>query len=71
MRATEEAGGIAERLRQLRTGADLSQQALAQAASLSWSVIASIEQGKSADPKLSTLRALAKALGVSLDELAG
>jgi transcriptional regulator with XRE-family HTH domain len=35
------------------------------------SLVTQIEQGRTSDPRLSTLRALAKALGVTLDELAG
>ena len=42
---------------------------LARATGLSLSLITQLEQGLTADPKLSTLRALAKALGCTLDEL--
>jgi transcriptional regulator with XRE-family HTH domain len=38
---------------------------------LSLSIITMLEQGLTRDPKLSTLRGLAKALDVSIDELAG
>jgi transcriptional regulator with XRE-family HTH domain len=62
---------VGDRLRALRDAAGLTQQQLATAAKLSISVVAQIEQGKTDDPRLSTLRALAKVLGVSLDELAG
>ena len=48
-----------------------SWDALAVAAGLSVSLVTQIEQGRTGDPRLSTLRALASALGVSLDELAG
>ena len=71
MPTTSERAVLPERLRRLRARAGMSQQALANVCGLSWSIIACIEQGKSADPKLSTLRKLAEALEVSLDELAG
>jgi transcriptional regulator with XRE-family HTH domain len=60
---------LAARLRQLREARKLTQQALATAAGLSVSQITHIEQGRTTDPRMSTLRALAKALVVSLDEL--
>jgi transcriptional regulator with XRE-family HTH domain len=41
------------------------------AAGLSMSLITQLEQGLKSDPRLSTLRALAGALGVSLDVLTG
>jgi transcriptional regulator with XRE-family HTH domain len=42
---------------------------LARASGLSLSIITQLEQGRATDPKLSTLKALAKALGCTLDEL--
>ncbi len=62
---------IGQRVKQLRSGAGLTQQGLAVAAGLSVSVVSQIEQGTNEDPRLSTLVALARALGVSLDNLAG
>ncbi len=62
---------IKDRVKELRTAAGLTQQALATAAGLSVSAVVQIESGKIPDPRVSTLRALAKALGVGLDELAG
>lgn len=53
----------------LRKAAGLSQQKLATAAGLSISIISQIEQGATADPRGSTLRAIAGALGVGLDAL--
>ena len=58
-----------ERLRAARTAKGISQMALARQTGLSLSLIAQLEQGLTSDPKLSTLRALARALGVTLDEL--
>ena len=57
------------RVKELREARGLSQQALAMAAGLSISVVAQLEQGLRADPRLSTAVALASALGVSMDEL--
>jgi transcriptional regulator with XRE-family HTH domain len=48
----------------------MTQQALATAAGLSISAVVHIKAGRIPDPRISTLRALAKALGVSLDDLA-
>lgn len=62
---------LKDSLRRLRTDAGLTQQELATAAGLSVSNVSQIEAGKIPDPRMSTLRALAKALGCGLDELAG
>ena len=60
---------IADRLRAFREAAALSKQELATKAGLSISVVSHIEQGKKADPRASTVQALAQALGVSMEEL--
>jgi transcriptional regulator with XRE-family HTH domain len=60
---------VAIRLKSCREAAGLSQQALATAADLSISVVSQIEQGARADPRVSTVVALARALKVSVDEL--
>jgi transcriptional regulator with XRE-family HTH domain len=62
---------IGDRLKELRKAHPMTQQALATAAGLSMSVIIHIEAGRIPNPRLDTLRKLAKALGVTLDELAG
>lgn len=62
---------IAQRLKALREVAGMSQQSLAVSAGLSVSLVSQIERGSRADPRMSTLTALAVALGVSLDELVG
>jgi transcriptional regulator with XRE-family HTH domain len=65
------------RLRRLRQAADLTQQQLATAAGLATSVVVVLESGKPQasgkplDPRLSTLTALAKALGCDVRELIG
>jgi transcriptional regulator with XRE-family HTH domain len=60
---------LKDRLRELRTDAKMTQQTLAMKAGLSVSVVAHIESGRIPDPRLSTLRALAKAMGVGIAEL--
>ncbi len=58
------AKAISRRIRDLREAAGLSQQDVAMRADLSMSLVAKLEQGKKADPRASTLLALAKALAV-------
>jgi transcriptional regulator with XRE-family HTH domain len=60
---------IGQNVKRLRAAAGMTQQDLAVAAGLSTSVVSQIEQGTNADPRMNTLAALAKALGVSVDEL--
>jgi transcriptional regulator with XRE-family HTH domain len=60
---------IGERVKELRSAAGLSQMDLARASGLSLSIITQLEQGVTADPRLSTLKALAAALGCDLNEL--
>ena len=55
---------IAYRLRTLREAANLSQQEVADRSELSLSLITKMEQGRKADPRASTILALAGALGV-------
>jgi transcriptional regulator with XRE-family HTH domain len=62
---------LAVRLKALRNAARMSQQELATRAGLSMSMVAQLEQGTKTDPRVSTLVALAKALGVDLNTLAG
>ncbi|HKI36882.1 MAG TPA: helix-turn-helix transcriptional regulator [Gemmataceae bacterium] len=60
---------IKDRLKQLRTAAGFTQQALAMKAGLSISAIVQIELGRIPDPRGSTVKALARALGVTTDRL--
>lgn len=60
---------VGQRVRALRLKAGMTQQQLAVAAKVPVSGVAQLEQGVTSDPRLSTLRALAKALGVTLDAL--
>jgi transcriptional regulator with XRE-family HTH domain len=69
MTMTEPIPALGERVRQLRIAAGMSQQTLAVAAGLSISVVAQLEQGLREDPRISTVAAIARALGVTIDEL--
>jgi transcriptional regulator with XRE-family HTH domain len=60
---------LAGKVKVLREKKGMTQQDLAQAADLSMSIVSQIEQGKRPDPRVSTLRGIASALGVSMDEL--
>jgi len=61
---------LARRLKELRDKMKMSQQQLAAAAGLSVSLISQLEQGSREDPRLSTVIALAKALGVDCRAIA-
>jgi transcriptional regulator with XRE-family HTH domain len=60
---------LSARLKELRQAAGMSQQALAVAAGLSVSMVSQLEQGNRSDPRISTIKALADALGVTLEEM--
>lgn len=60
---------LAQRIKKLREAAGLSQQDVATRGDLSVSLVAKLEQGKKADPRASTLLALAHALNVRPGEL--
>jgi transcriptional regulator with XRE-family HTH domain len=58
-----------DKLRELREKAKLTQQQLAVQSGLSISIVQQLEQGQSTEPRLTTIKKLARALGVSSDEL--
>jgi transcriptional regulator with XRE-family HTH domain len=60
---------LSQRIKALREAAGLSQQDVAQRGELSLSLVAKLEQGKKADPRASTILALAQALGVKPGQL--
>jgi transcriptional regulator with XRE-family HTH domain len=60
---------LAGKVKALRESKGMTQQDLAHAADLSMSIISQIEQGKRPDPRVSTLRGIANALQVTLDDL--
>lgn len=66
-----QAESLATRLRRLREARGLSTRQLAGAAGFSQGVVTHLETGRTRDPRLETLRALAAALGVGLEDLAG
>jgi transcriptional regulator with XRE-family HTH domain len=63
------AENVAKNLRRLRDKAGLTQQELAMKAGLSISAVCKLEQGKNTDPRMSTLQAIAKVLGVRVNDL--
>jgi transcriptional regulator with XRE-family HTH domain len=62
---------IGESLRAARERLGWSREELAYRSGISWSAIAQIESGRRADVRLSSLSALASALGVGIDYLGG
>jgi transcriptional regulator with XRE-family HTH domain len=64
MKKKELGRALSERLKALREAKGLSQQELATGADVSMSLVAKLEQGKKADPRVSTVLALASTLGV-------
>jgi transcriptional regulator with XRE-family HTH domain len=61
----------AELLKTLRAQAGLTQQELATRAGLSIALVVSLEQGRRNNPRLDTLRKLAKGLGCTAGQLIG
>lgn len=59
------------RLRAARAAKQLTQQGLAQAASISYAAVRKLESGDTTRPSIQIARSLATALGVSLDYLGG
>jgi len=62
---------LARNLKKLREKKGLSQDRLAKLADVANNTIIKIEQGENINPTLDTLKKMAKALGVGLDELSG
>ena len=60
---------IANNLRKLRKAKGLSQERLARLANVANNTIVKIEAGKNKNPTLDTLKKIAKALEVSVDDL--
>lgn len=56
-------------LQRLRKGRKFSQEGLARRSGLSTVTVAKLEEGRSIDPRASTLGKLAKGLGCSVDKL--
>jgi len=62
---------LAENIKKYRTKLGLTQEALARKADISYNTIIKLESKAIADPRMETLKKLAKALGVKIDELVG
>ena len=60
---------LGKNLKKLRDKKGLSQDRLAKLADIANNTIIKIEQGENVNPRLDTLRKIAKALDVSVDEL--
>ena len=60
---------IGKHIKDRREAAGMTQQDLAVKAGLSVSNLSQIEQGKKEDPRISTVSALARTLGVTVDQL--
>jgi transcriptional regulator with XRE-family HTH domain len=60
---------FAKRIRELRRRKGLSQEKLARLANISFITVVKIESGESKHPTIQTMAGIAKALGISLDEL--
>lgn len=61
---------LAKKIRELRKENGFSQERLARLADISYNTIVKIEAGDSKNPTFQTMAGIAKALGVSLDDLA-
>ncbi|MDD5427626.1 MAG: helix-turn-helix transcriptional regulator [Candidatus Omnitrophica bacterium] len=61
---------LAKKIRELRIKKGLSQEKLARLADISYNTIVKIESGESRNPTFQTMAGIAKALGVSMDQLA-
>ncbi|MEX2028501.1 MAG: helix-turn-helix transcriptional regulator [Candidatus Curtissbacteria bacterium] len=62
---------LSKNLKKLREQKGLSQDRLAKLADVANNTIIKIEQGGNINPTLDTLKKIAKALGIGLDELTG
>ena len=60
---------IADNVRKARKKAGLSQDKLAREAGVAYNTVVKIESGENKNPTIETLRSIAKALNVSVDEL--
>ena len=61
---------LSKKIRELRNKKALSQEKLARLADVSYNTVVKIESGESKNPTFQTMKGIAKALGVSLDDLA-
>lgn len=69
MAKNREQSKIGGNIRKFRNKLGLSQDALSKKTDLAFHTIAKIESGSTQDPRIETVKKLAKALNVSLDDL--
>lgn len=62
---------LAENIRKIRKKKGLSQEKLARLADISNNTLVKIEMGMAKEPTITTVRKIADALNVSIDELVG
>lgn len=60
---------IGKTIRRYRQEREMSQEAVARAANLSLPTIVKIESGETPNPSIDTVQKIAKAFGVSIDDL--
>ena len=60
---------LADNIKRYRAAKKLSQEQLAQKAGITYSTLAKLESGANRNPTVNTLQQIARALGVTLDEL--
>lgn len=60
---------IGENIKRLRLQKDLSQDKLARLADIAFATLTKIESGETPNPTIDTVKKIATALGVSIDEL--
>lgn len=66
---SKEQSTIGKTIRKYRQDKKMSQEALARAADLSFPTIVKIESGETPNPSIDTVKKIAAALGVSIDDL--
>lgn len=66
---TKEKATIAGNIKKYRNKLGISQDVLSKRANLAFHTIAKIEAGSTPDPRIETVKKIADALGVSLDDL--
>ena len=60
---------LAENIKRYRAKKGFSQEQLAQTAGVTYSALSKIEAGYHTDPRVRTLQKIARALGVTIDDL--
>ena len=66
---SNEKSTIGENIKKYRNKLGISQDVLSKRANLAFHTIAKIEAGSTPDPRIETVKKIADALGVSLDDL--